>query len=225
MTNQSVSDQKRSGRCWLFAALNTMRSQIENQFNVSKDFELSQVFVFFWDKFEKANYFLNNVLATADRPLTDRKVNFLLQQPQQDGGQWDMLCALVEKYGIVPKDAMPETANSANSSEINRTLNTKLRHDAVILRKMQAANATASEIAHQQESMLAEVYRMLVLAFGEPVESFDFEYRDQQNHYQIDRHLTPKTFFKKYINLDLEDYLSIINSPTADKPFEKNLHG
>ncbi|USS93568.1 C1 family peptidase [Fructilactobacillus ixorae] len=221
VSNQTVSDQKRSGRCWLFAALNTLRSKVEGNFNVPKDFELSQVYLFFWDKFEKANYFLNNVLQTANQPLTDRKVNFLLQTPQQDGGQWDMIAALIAKYGVVPKAAMAETASSDNSSELNAALNTQLRHDAIALRKLVQAGQSAEIINAKKDDMLNEVYRMLVYAFGKPVTDFTFEYRDADNHYHIEQHLTPLTFFQKYVNINLDDYVSIINSPTDDKPFHE----
>lgn len=221
VSSQHVANQKQSGRCWVFAALNTMRTQVENNFNVPKDFELSQTFTFFWDKFEKSNYFLNNIINTADQPLDSRKVNFLLTTPQQDGGQWDMLCALIEKYGIVPKSAMPETYNSNMSSEINAALNTQLRHDAVILRKLVNDGQSEEIINAKRDDMMNEIYRMLVFAFGVPVDKFNFEYRDADKNYHIDKDLTPKDFFKKYINLDLEEYVSIINSPTADKPFNK----
>ena len=98
-----VADQKQSGRCWLFAALNTMRHNMQNRFNLPDDFELSQSYAFFWDKFEKANWFYENIIQTADLDIDDRKVAWLLDAPQSDGGQWDMLCALIEKYGVVPK--------------------------------------------------------------------------------------------------------------------------
>ncbi|USS88741.1 C1 family peptidase [Fructilactobacillus cliffordii] len=221
VSSQPVSDQKRSGRCWLFAALNTMRSKVEGNFNVPKEFELSQVYLFFWDKFEKSNYFLTNVLKTADQPLTDRKVNFLLQTPQQDGGQWDMIAALIEKYGVVPKSAMAETASSNNSSELNSALNTQLRHDAIILRKLVKDGQSEEIINAKKDDMLNEIYRMLVYAFGKPTTKFTFEYRDSDNQYHIDQNITPREFFKKYVNVNLADYVSIINSPTDDKPFNQ----
>ncbi|USS87017.1 C1 family peptidase [Fructilactobacillus cliffordii] len=221
VSSQPVSDQKRSGRCWLFAALNTMRSKVEGNFNVPKEFELSQVYLFFWDKFEKSNYFLTNVLKTADQPLTDRKVNFLLQTPQQDGGQWDMIAALIEKYGVVPKSAMAETASSNNSSELNSALNTQLRHDAIILRKLVKDGQSEEIINAKKDDMLNEIYRMLVYAFGKPTTKFTFEYRDSDNQYHVDQNITPREFFKKYVNVNLADYVSIINSPTDDKPFNQ----
>ena len=218
LSTGAVANQKQSGRCWMFAALNTMRHGIQAQFKI-KDFELSQNFTFFWDKFEKSNYFYENVLATADQPLDSRKVAFLMTTPQQDGGQWDMLTALIDKYGIVPKSAMPETFSSSASRELNSTLNLKLRHDAVALRKLVADKASDADIADAKSKMLSEVYRILAYTLGNPPTTFDFEYRDDDKAYHIDRDLTPKTFYDKYIGWDLDNYQSIINSPTADKPY------
>ncbi|GAX08599.1 aminopeptidase C [Secundilactobacillus silagincola] len=215
-----VANQKQSGRCWMFAALNIMRHHLADLFNLS-DFELSQNYTNFWDKFEKANYFYQNVLDTADQPLTSRKVAFLMATPQQDGGQWDMLCAIIEKYGIVPRSVMPETYNSSKSSELNSTLNKKLRKDAVTLRGLTAKGASDDEIAAARDKMLGEVYRLLCYTLGEPAQKFDFEYRDDDKNYHIDRDLTPKSFYDKYVGWNLADYVSIINSPTSDKPYNK----
>lgn len=215
-----VANQKQSGRCWMFAALNTMRHHLADLFKLS-DFELSQNYTYFWDKFEKANYFYQNVLNTADQPLSSRKVAFLMTTPQQDGGQWDMLCAIIEKYGIVPKSVMPETYSSSKSSELNKTLNKKLRKDAVSLRTLAAKNAGADEIAAARDKMLGEVYRLLCYTLGEPAQKFDFEYRDDDQNYHIDRDLTPKSFYDKYVGWNLDDYVSVINAPTDDKPYNK----
>lgn len=214
-----VANQKQSGRCWMFAALNTMRHDMKNKLKIEGDFELSQSYTFFWDKLEKANYFYQNVLATAQLPTSDRKVAWLMTTPQQDGGQWDMFMAIIEKYGVVPKSVMPESFSSSASREFNATLNLKLRKDAVELRKLVAANASEAEIAKRKEEMLAEVYRMASYSFGQPPVKFDFEYRDSDKNYHIDRDLTPKAFFAKYIGWNLSDYVSIINAPTTDKPY------
>ena len=111
-----VANQKQSGRCWMFAALNTMRHDLKNRFGVAKDFELSQSYTFFWDKLEKSNYFYENVIKTASLPTSDRKVAWLMTTPQQDGGQWDMITAIIRKYGVVPKSVMPESYNSSKSN-------------------------------------------------------------------------------------------------------------
>lgn len=214
-----VADQKRSGRCWMFAALNTMRHSMREKLHMKDDFELSQNDTFFWDKLEKSNYFLENVLQTAELPTSDRKVAWLMQTPQQDGGQWDMLVALIQKYGVVPQTVMPETFNSSNSMEINKQLNLKLRKDAVELRELVAANKSDADIQKAKEKMLNEIYRMLAYTFGEPPANFDFEYRDTDNNYHRIENITPQEFFKKYVGWNLDDYVSIINAPTADKPF------
>ena len=214
-----VADQKRSGRCWMFAALNTMRHSMREKLHMKDDFELSQNYTFFWDKLEKSNYFLENVLQTAELPTSDRKVAWLMQTPQQDGGQWDMLVALIQKYGVVPQTVMPETFNSSNSTEINKQLNLKLRKDAVELRELVAAKKSDADIQKAKEKMLNEIYRMLAYTFGEPPANFDFEYRDTDNNYHRIENITPQEFFKKYVGWNLDDYVSIINAPTADKPF------
>ncbi|KRN88449.1 C1 family peptidase [Ligilactobacillus ceti] len=214
-----VSNQKQSGRCWMFAALNTMRHDLRDRFSLPDDFELSQNFTFFWDKLEKANYFYENILTTAELPTTDRKVAWLLQTPQQDGGQWDMIVSIIEKYGVVPKSVMPETFSSSASREFNATLNLKLRKDATRLRELVQAGESAERIAETKEKMLDEVYRLASYSFGTPPETFDFEYRDKDKNYHIERDLTPKTFLEKYVGWNLNDYVSIINAPTTDKPY------
>lgn len=216
-----VANQKQSGRCWMFAALNTFRHRMLNQFNL-KEFELSQNYTFFWDKYEKANYFYENILATAEQALNSRKVAFLLQTPQQDGGQWDMIVSIFQKYGVVPKTAMPESSNSSNSRELNNYLNKKLRKDATVLRKLVAEGTDDTEIQKQKEAMLQEVYNFLAMSLGTPPETFDFEYRDEEQVYHIDRQLTPQTFYDKYVGVNLDDYVSIINAPTADKPYNQS---
>lgn len=221
VTTGKVSNQKQSGRCWMFAALNTFRHKMLNAFNL-KDFELSQNHTFFWDKYEKANYFYENVLATAQEPLSSRKVAFLLQTPQQDGGQWDMIVSIFQKYGVVPKAVMPESSNSSNSRDLNNYLNKKLRKDAGTLRQLVADGQSEAAIQEAKEGMLQEIYNFLATSLGTPPETFDFEYRDEEKNYHIDRELTPQTFYDKYVGVDLDDYVSIINAPTADKPYNKS---
>lgn len=216
-----VADQKQSGRCWMFAALNTMRHSMQAKLNLADNFELSQSYLFFWDKFEKSNYFYENVIRTAKLAHDDRRVAWLMATPQGDGGQWDMLCALINKYGVVPQSAMPETYNSNRSNGVNEVLNNKLRHDAVVLRKMVQDGQSDDDINVQRHHMLSEVYRILAYSFGEPPVKFDFEYRDKNHEYHRDADLTPQDFFKQYVGWNLDDYVSIINAPTADKPYHK----
>ncbi|MGG5341787.1 aminopeptidase C [Enterococcus sp. AZ192] len=215
-----VANQKQSGRCWMFAALNTFRHKMINSFNL-KDFELSQNYTFFWDKYEKSNYFYENIIATADQELDSRKVAFLLATPQQDGGQWDMIVSIFQKYGVVPKTAMPESSNSSNSRDLNNYLNKKLRKDAVTLRELIHNGKTIEEVQAAKERMLGEIYNFLAISLGTPPETFDFEYRDEEKNYHLDQGLTPQSFYEKYVGVDLDDYVSVINAPTADKPYNK----
>lgn len=216
-----VANQKQSGRCWMFAALNTFRHKLLTTFQL-KDFELSQNYTFFWDKYEKANYFYENILNTAEQSVTSREVAFLLQTPQQDGGQWDMVVSLFKKYGVVPKSVMPESSNSSNSRDLNNYLNKLLRKHAVLLRQMVAEDATEEEIQANREAMLQEVYNLLAISLGTPPETFDFEYRDEEKNYHLKQGLTPQQFYDDYIGVDLDNYVSIINAPTEDKPFMKS---
>ena len=221
LTKDKVSDQKASGRCWMFAALNTFRHKMIAGFQL-EDFELSQAHTFFWDKYEKSNWFLEQVLATADQELTSRKVKFLLDTPQQDGGQWDMVVALFEKYGVVPKSVYPESISSSNSRELNQILNKLLRQDAQILRELVAEGANSSELQAKKEELLQEVFNFLAMNLGLPPRQFDFSYRDKDNHFHSESGLTPLTFYQKYVDLKLADYVSIINAPTADKPYGRS---
>ena len=221
LTKDKVSDQKASGRCWMFAALNTFRHKMIAGFQL-EDFELSQAHTFFWDKYEKSNWFLEQVIATADQELTSRKVKFLLDTPQQDGGQWDMVVALFEKYGVVPKSVYPESISSSNSRELNQILNKLLRQDAQILRELRAEGAESAELQTKKEELLQEVFNFLAMNLGLPPRQFDFSYRDKDNHFHSESGLTPQVFFKKYVDLKLDDYVSIINAPTADKPYGKS---
>lgn len=221
LTKDKVSDQKASGRCWMFAALNTFRHKMIAGFQL-EDFELSQAHTFFWDKYEKSNWFLEQVIATADQELTSRKVKFLLDTPQQDGGQWDMVVSLFEKYGVVPKSVYPESISSSNSRELNQILNKLLRQDAQILRELREKGAESSELQAKKEELLQEVFNFLAMNLGLPPRQFDFSYRDKDNHFHSESGLTPLTFYQKYVDLKLDDYVSIINAPTADKHYGRS---
>lgn len=221
LTKDKVSDQKASGRCWMFAALNTFRHKMIAGFQL-EDFELSQAHTFFWDKYEKSNWFLEQVIATADQELTSRKVKFLLDTPQQDGGQWDMVVSLFEKYGVVPKSVYPESISSSDSRELNQILNKLLRQDAQILRELRVEGAESAELQAKKEELLQEVFNFLAMNLGLPPRKFDFSYRDKDNHFHSESGLTPLTFYQKYVDLKLDDYVSIINAPTADKPYGRS---
>lgn len=216
----NVTNQKQSGRCWMFAALNTFRHDVLNNHHI-KDFELSQNYTFFWDKFEKANYFYENIIKTSNQELTSREVAFLLATPQQDGGQWDMLVAIIQKYGIVPKTIMPETNSSSSSRELNTYLNKKLRKDALTLRTLITNGASESEVETRKIELLQEIYNLLSTSLGTPPTEFDYSYYDTDGNYHLEQGLTPTSFYDKYIGTDLNDYVSIINAPTKDKPYNQ----
>ena len=216
-----ICNQKQSGRCWMFAALNTLRYQVMKKYNL-KTFELSQAYLFFWDKLEKSNYFLESILDTLDEPANGRLVSYLLMAPVNDGGQWDMLCNLIEKYGVVPKTAYPESKASSGSREMDMTLTEKLREDACILRKLHKEGKGLDELRARKTRMLGEIYRLLCICLGEPPKTFTFEYRDKNNNFHREEGLTPKSFFEKYVGVDLSDYVSLINAPTEDKPYGRS---
>lgn len=221
LTKDKVTNQKASGRCWMFAALNTFRHKLISQYKL-ENFELSQAHTFFWDKYEKSNWFLEQVIATADQDLTSRKVKFLLQTPQQDGGQWDMVVSLFEKYGVVPKSVYPESISSSNSRELNTYLNKLLRQDAQILRDLIHSGADSEAVASKKQALLQEIFNFLAMSLGLPPREFDFAYRDKDNQFHSESGLTPQGFYKKYVDLQLDDYVSIINAPTTDKPYGKS---
>lgn len=216
-----ITNQKQSGRCWMFAGLNLMRFHVMRERNL-KNFELSQAYLFFFDKLEKSNYFLESILETLDQPVNGRLVSFLLQAPVNDGGQWDMLCGLVAKYGVVPKSAYPETVLSSASRELNSCLTEKLREDACALRQRHAAGASLEELRACKAAMLEEVYRILCICLGKPPKTFDFEYRDKDDRFFRDCGLTPHSFREKYVGIALEDYVSLIHAPTDDKPYGRS---
>lgn len=211
-----VTAQEKSGRCWLFATLNTLRHEFAKEYHV-KDFEFSQNYLSFWDRIEKANSFLEMIIETADLPTDDRRVNALLKMPDDDGGQWTNAAALIQKYGLVPKYVMPETQPSNHTSEFTQVLGKRLRKDAMILRQLHQDGATQAELEEKKEDLMSTIYRMCVYCFGEPVETFDFEYRDDDKNYHCDRQLTPIAFRDKYMTRILDDYVVLSNAP--DRPF------
>lgn len=215
-----ITNQKSSGRCWMFAAMNTMRVEVMRRLNL-ETFELSQNYLLFYDKLEKANYFLESILETLDEPTNGRLIAHLLSAPLNDGGQWDMLCNLVEKYGVVPKDAMPETACSSSTHEATSYMTRKLREFACVLREGHAQGKKADELRSQKEVMLCNIYNMLCIAFGNPPKAFTFEARDKDKNFIRDENLNGKSFYEKYVGWDLSDYVSLINATTNDKPFHK----
>lgn len=215
--SEDVANQKKSGRCWMFAALNVLRQHLQKTRKVPADFELSQSYLFFYDKLEKSNYFYDNMIELADRPMSDPLLRHRLSQPQQDGGDWCMMTALIDKYGVVPKDQMGESAVSSDSAELDTVLNRKLRKDAYELRKMVASLASDEELAQARSRMLAEDYRILAIALGEPPATIRFEYREADSkEFHQSQKMTPQEFYKEYIGLDLNDFIVLQDFPNAE---------
>lgn len=217
---EKITNQQKSGRCWLFAGLNTFRQKISKELKI-KDFELSQNYPMFWDKLEKSNYFLENVLDTLDEDIYSRVFMWLLDAPVQDGGQWDMFANLVKKYGVVPKEIMPETFHSGDTVHMDRLLTLKLRDNAAELRNLARDGKSMEALRQRKNEMLSEIYRMIAFFLGDPPSKFDFEFRDKNDKYFQVLNLTPHDFFEKYVKLNLDDYISVINAPTDDKPFNR----
>ena len=215
-----ITSQNKSGRCWLFAGLNTMRFIIMKDLNL-KNFELSQTYQMFFDKIEKVNYFMENILETLDEDTNSRIIMWLLSAPLNDGGQWDMFTSIVEKYGVVPKETMPETFASSNSARMNHILTLKLRENASILREKYQNGKTLAKLKKDKQEMVFEFYRLLTMFLGIPPKNFTFEYTDKDKKFHRDSNITPKEFYANYVDINLKDYISIINAPTEDKPFNK----
>ncbi|MDI6618095.1 MAG: C1 family peptidase [Clostridiales bacterium] len=213
-----VTDQKKSGRCWMFAGLNIIRQGIIEKYKI-KDFELSECYLMFWDKLEKANLFLENIISTVDETIDSRIVTIFLKLPVPDGGDWGLFCNLVKKYGVMPKYSMLETFHSSNSEKMNALLNSKLREGALKIREIHDENGTSEEMRHEKEDILNAIFSMLCRFLGEPPKRFDFEYRDTDKKFFGYENITPVEFFNKFVGIDVDEYVSVINAPTRDKKF------
>ena len=213
-----ATSQEKSGRCWLFAGTNLLRAGAREKLAV-KDFEFSQNYLLFWDKLEKANHWLESVIATADRDVDDRTVSHLLATPAEDGGQWNMFVALVVKHGLVPKTAMPETKSSSNTRAMNRDIGTILRQAARDLRAAAGSGADAEELRETKEQVLTSIHRLLAIHLGTPPESFLWQWKDSDNGFHRDGTMTPLEFAKSYVTVPLEDYVCIVNDPRPTSPF------
>ena len=208
----SVTNQKRSGRCWMFAGLNLLRVGTMKKLGV-KSFEFSQNYPMFWDKLERANYFLEAIIETAGRDVDDRTVSFLLNRPADDGGQWNMFVNLVKKHGLVPKSLMPETESSSNTMRMNSVLRRKLREGAKTLRTQHADGASLTALRATKEEILAVIYRILSIHLGTPPDRFSWQWTDQDKVFHRDDDLTPTEFATKYVDLPIDDYVCLVNDP------------
>lgn len=209
-----VTNQKSSGRCWIFAALNSFRFNARSRLEID-DFEYSQNYVMFWDKMERANFFLDSILKTATLPLEDRTVQFLLHSDNlaSDGGQWDMLAATVLKHGLVPKACMPETESSSATSKMNGILRTKLREAAKMLRQLVSEGKCQEEVNRCREEYLQVIYRILCIHLGNPPTTINFQYMNSGKKFQRMEPCTPVEFVTHSCSLPIADYVCLIHDP------------
>jgi bleomycin hydrolase len=210
-----VTNQAQSGRCWLFAGLNLLRVGVMRKCGL-KEFEFSQNYVMFWDKLERANYFLEAIIETADRDVDDRTVAYLMDAAASDGGQWNMFAALVGKHGLVPKGYMPETQSSSDTGRMNSILRYQLRQGA---RAVRAATAEGLDAARAAKAEIMQViHRILSIHLGTPPERFDWQWTDSDKKFHRDGVLTPQEFAARYVDLPVSDYVCLVNDPRPSSP-------
>ena len=207
-----VTAQMKSGRCWLFATLNLFRVGAMKKMNL-KNFEFSQAHIHFWDKFERANHLLEAIIETADRPVDDRTIHFLLSAPIGDGGQWNMAMNLIRKHGLVPKSAFPESNTSSATRWMNTELKNILRSSACEIRAILEGGGTEDEAREHKEKRIADVWKMLCIHLGTPPKTFDWQWRDKDDKFHRKGRMTPQQFAAEYVDIEWEDYVCIVNDP------------
>lgn len=209
-----VADQKATGRCWLFAATNVIRVRLIDQLKLVDNFELSQPFLFFWDKFEKCNYFLENIIKTRSEDVDSRIVHHLLESPVNDGGQYDMIINVIERHGLVPKSAYPESKHSCSSRTMNQFITAKLRQFAAELRDMHKKRDSEDALRAAKVTQLEIIYRIMCIFFGAPPSKFDWRFRTKKgDEYTEHLGLTPVKFAKELMNFDVSNMVSLISDP------------
>ncbi|TCC27713.1 aminopeptidase C [Kribbella speibonae] len=208
-----VTNQKKSGRCWLFAGLNLLRAGAADKLGV-KDFEFSQNYLLFWDKFERSNFFLEAIIETSERDADDRTVAHLLSDPIGDGGQWNMFVALVRKHGLVPKSAMPETESSSATAQLNDALRKLLRQGARDLRALDTDDARRD----RKREILTTVHRVLSIHLGTPPQKFLWQWKDSDKGFHRDGWTTPTEFAAAYVQLPVDEYVCLVHDPRETSP-------
>lgn len=216
----AVTHQKESGRCWMFAGLNLFRVGAMKKMKL-KEFEFSQNHTLFWDKIERANYFLETIIETAARPVDDRVVAFLLKEPLNDGGQWNMFVNIVRKHGLVPKALMPETESSSKTWRMNSILVHKLREAAKTLRGLRAGGASLAETRATKLEILKAVHRILCIHLGTPPTKFRWQWNDKDKKFHRDGEMTPQQFARKHLTLPIDDYVCLVHDPRPTSPFNR----
>ena len=210
VVSHGITDQQQSGRCWLFTGLNVLRAQMMAKYGLD-EMEFSQNYCFFYDQLEKANLFLQGIIDTREKPMDDKMVEWLFRNPISDGGQFTGISDVIGKYGVVPSSVMPETYSSENTSQIARLVGLKLREFGLQLRDEAAKGVKVSALEAKKTEMLSTVYRMLALAFGEPVERFTWTMNGETKEY------TPQSFYQEYLGNDLtNNYAMLMNDPSRE---------
>ena len=213
----AVANQKKSGRCWLFAALNLFRAGARTKMGL-KQFEFSQNHAMFWDKLERVNHFLAGVVDTAAEPVDSRLVSFLLADVMNDGGQWNMAVNVFTKHGVVPQEVMPETDSSSDTGAMNHSLQTLLRRGARDLRGLVADGADTEALAKARDGVVADAHRVLCTHLGTPPASFDWQWRDDGDTFHRDGTLTPQQFFDRYVTIPVREYVCLVDDPRTEHP-------
>ena len=214
--SKGITDQQSSGRCWLFTGMNVMRAKAIARYNLP-ELEYSQAYSFFWDQLEKANLFLQGIIDTADKPMTDQTVEWLFKHPLSDGGTFTGVADIIGKYGLVPKEAMPETYSSNHTSQMSNLIGLKLKEFGLELREMSAQKTKKENIESRKTDMLKEVYRMLALNLGVPPTEFDYIRRDASGKRVEVEHHTPMSFLEKYGDKSLlTNFVMLMNDPTRE---------
>jgi len=206
-----ITNQAGSGRCWLYAGLNVFSPTAMAALGL-KSFEFSQSYLAFWDKMEKANYFLEEIIRLRDRDPFDREFQIVVDEPFGDGGWWQYATDLIEKYGVVPKSVMPETKQSSSTGQINNLASTKLRAFAGELRTMAHGGATVEELRARKEEMLSDIYTLLVYAYGTPPKEFTFRY-EKDSTVTEPKSYTPESFYKDVLGGHLPEVAVLMDNP------------
>lgn len=215
VTTIGITDQKRSGRCWLFSGLNVLRAQAMHKHNLPETY-FSQIYLFFYDQLEKSNLFLQSIIDTRALPLDDRHVEWLLKNPLSDGGTYTGVADLVMKYGLVPQNVMPENHVSNNTTQMATLLKLKLREFGMELRAMPSKTSDAA-FEQRKQAMLSEIYHILTIAYGEPVTSFTWTRKNAKGEMQETKTYTPQEFYQYLLGEDLNaNYVMLMNDPSRD---------
>ncbi|XP_017770694.1 PREDICTED: bleomycin hydrolase [Nicrophorus vespilloides] len=220
-----MTNQKSSGRCWIFATLNVIRLPFMKQLNI-EDFEFSQGYLFFWDKIERCHFFLNNVVEVTKRneAVDGRLMSFLLHDPTTDGGQWDMIVNVINKHGLMPKKCFPESFSCEASLKMNRILKSKLCEYAKAIRDLLAKGAGDSEVRLLIEYQMENIFRIVGICLGIPSETFTWNYYDKNKGYHTIGPISPKDFYENHVKpiYNVDDKVCLVTDPRPTNPFGKS---